>query len=187
MSPWSSLPACSSRCPSDAVRVDAPVRWWPWAEATGRRCPELPVLVTMAGAMICGAAHILGRLSRAQRVLFLCLCCCLVAVALPAPVGTRSLCRAGAGYGEVQWFSADLRTTSASHPALRTKHPVLNSGCPDRLRKIMLPNSGPHELLWIYQDEVHLCGLQLPLPSQGSRAACSLVCELLERGRSSCA
>lgn len=64
---------------------------------------------------------------------------------------------------------------------------MLNSGCPDRLRKIRLPNPGPLELLQICQDRVHLCGLQLPLPLQGSIAACSVVCELLERGGLSCA
>lgn len=39
-------------------------------EAAGWRCPELPVLVTAADAVVCGAAHILGRLSRAQCVCF---------------------------------------------------------------------------------------------------------------------
>ena len=179
--------AAASCCPLDAVCVGAAVCWWPWVEAAGWRCPELPVLVTVAGTVVCGAAHILGTLSWAQCVLFLCLCCRLVAVALPAPVGTHSLCRAGAGYEEVQWFGADLCSTRTSCPALRSKHLVLNLGCPNWLRKMMLPNPGPVELLQICQDRVHLCGLQLPLPLQGSRAACSLVCELLEKGRLSCA
>lgn len=33
---------------------------------------------------------------------------------------------------------------------------MLNSGCLDRLRKIMLPNPGPLELLQICQDQAQL-------------------------------
>lgn len=61
----------------------------------GWRCPELPVLMIVAGVVVCRAAHILGRLSWAQHVLFLCLCCSLVAVTLPAPIGTHSRVRRG--------------------------------------------------------------------------------------------
>lgn len=47
--------------------------------------------------------------------------------------------------------------------------------------------SWPSELVWICQDWVNLHGIQLPQLLQGSRAACRLVHELLERGRLSCA
>lgn len=93
--------------------------------------------MTVVGVEICGASHILGRLSWAQHVLFLSLCHCLVAVTPPRPAGTDSLWGVAAGYGEVQWFSADLHTASTSHPALRSKHtlPVYgqdNLDCPAR-------------------------------------------------------
>lgn len=74
-------------------------------------------MTSVTGVEVCGAAHITGRLSWAQHVLFLSLCCCLVAITVLGPAGTHSPWGLGAEYGEVQWFSADPHTASTSHPA----------------------------------------------------------------------
>lgn len=137
--PLSSLPACSSCCPVDAV-----VCWWPWAEASGWRCPEPHDHDRCGGLWSC--SH-LGEAFMSSA------CAFPLFVLLPGGRcsawtrrGTHNLWGVGAGYGEVQWFSSDLHTASTSHPALRRKHPLAvycqdNLGCPTRLPNPGLLNS----------------------------------------------
>lgn len=155
--------------------------WWPWAEAAGWRRPERPVLMTVTGVEVCGAACILGTLSWAQRALFLSLCCCLVAVTPPRPVGTHSLWGCRVWRGAMVQFRPTYSQYIPSCFEEQTPTGCLLSGQLGLSRQAA--KSWPFELIWICQDWVNLHGIQLPQLLQGSRAACRLVHELLERGR----
>lgn len=116
--------------------------WWPWAEAAGWRCPE----ATPHYHDRCGVLWSCLRLGEAFMGSG-----CAFPLSMLLPGGCHSTWThrdsqpwgVDAGYGELQWFSADVHPASISHSPSRGKHPQPvycqnNLDCPDRL-----PNPGP--------------------------------------------